>query len=73
VDFILGNHTAIEIKAKTTVSPSDLKGLVALAEEGLLKRYLCVCLEPRPRKVGAIEILPLTEFLGRLWSGTYVG
>lgn len=71
VDFILGDHTAIEIKSKTTVTPADLKGLMALSEEALLKRYLCVSLEPRPRRVGPIEILPLMEFLERLWAGSY--
>jgi len=71
VDFILGDHTAIEVKAKAVVSPADLKGLRALAEESLLRRYICVCLEPRPRRVGSIEVLPLASFLERLWSGEY--
>ena len=48
-----------------------MKGLRALAEESLLRRYICVCLEPRPRRVGAIEVLPLTGFLNSLWSGEY--
>jgi predicted AAA+ superfamily ATPase len=71
VDFILGDHTAIDVKAKTTVSTSDLKGLMALAEESLLRRYVCVCLDPRPRRVGNIDVLPLAVFLEHLWSGTY--
>jgi predicted AAA+ superfamily ATPase len=71
VDFILGDHTAIEVKAKTTVSPTDLKGLMALAEESLLRRYVCVCLESRPRRVGNIDVLPLAIFLERLWSDVY--
>ena len=71
VDFILGDHTAIEVKAKANIGSDDLKGLAALAEENLLKRYVCVCLEPRIRRVGAIDVLPLTEFLNRLWNGTY--
>jgi predicted AAA+ superfamily ATPase len=68
VDFILGDHTAIEVKAKENVSPQELKPLRALAEEKQLKRYLCVSLEPRARKVNGISILPLTEFLDALWS-----
>lgn len=47
VDFILGDHTAIEVKAKENVSPDDLKSLRAIAEENKLKRCLCVSLEPR--------------------------
>ena len=71
VDFILGDHTAVEVKAKDNVSASDLKSLVALAEEQRLKRYLCVCLEPRPRQVNGISVLPYREFLNALWDGEY--
>jgi predicted AAA+ superfamily ATPase len=68
VDFIIGDHTAVEVKAKENVSPHDLKSLRALAEEKQLKRYLCVSLEPRPRKIEGISVLPLTDFLGALWN-----
>ncbi len=71
VDFILGDHTAIEVKAKDNVSPQDLKSLRALAEEEKLKRYLCVSLEPRPRQVGGITILPFRKFLEALWNGEF--
>jgi predicted AAA+ superfamily ATPase len=71
VDFLLGDHTAVEVKAKTNVSHQDLKSLRALAEEKILKRYICVSLEPRPRKVGDISVLPLRSFLGALWAGEY--
>jgi uncharacterized protein len=33
VDFIIGDHTEIEVKAKQNLSPVDLKSLNALAEE----------------------------------------
>ena len=72
VDFIIGDHTAIEVKAKENVSPQDLKSLRALAEEKQLKRYLCVSLEPRARKVEGVSVLPLSEFLEALWGGEYV-
>ena len=68
VDFIIGDHTAIEVKAKENVSPHDLKSLRALAEEKQLKRYLCVSLEPRARKIEGISVLPLTDFLEALWN-----
>jgi len=71
VDFILGDHTAVELKAKANVSASDLKPLRALAEEQLLKRLLFVCFEPRPRKIEGISVLPLSHFLDALWSGEY--
>jgi predicted AAA+ superfamily ATPase len=71
VDFILGDHTAVEVKAKENVSPQDLRSLRALAEEKMLKRYLCVCLEPRPRKTEGVAVLPFRVFLEALWSGEY--
>jgi predicted AAA+ superfamily ATPase len=71
VDFILGDHTAVEVKAKENVSPQDLKSLRALAEEKKLKRYICVCLEPRPRTVEGIAILPYKAFLTALGDGEY--
>jgi len=71
VDFIIGDHTAIEVKAKDNLSSNDLKSLKAIAEEKKLKRYLAVCLEPRTRKLGEILILPYEQFLKSLWSGEY--
>ena len=71
VDFILGDHTAIEVKGKATVSAGDLKGLRALAEEGTFRRYLCVCLAPRRRRIGHVEVLSYAEFLASLWNGDY--
>jgi predicted AAA+ superfamily ATPase len=71
VDFIIGNHTAIEVKAKENISPQDIKSLKALSEEKKLKRYLCVCLEPRLRRIDGIVILPLKQFLKALWNGEY--
>lgn len=71
VDFIMGDHTAIEVKAKANLSARDLKSLRALMEEKKLKRYLCVSLEPRRRKWENITILPLQEFLESLWSHEY--
>jgi len=71
VDFILGDHTAIEVKAKENLSIHDLKPLRALSEERKLKRYLCVSLEPRKRNLENLTILPLREFLEALWSREY--
>ena len=71
VDFILGDHTAVEVKAKENLSTHDLKPLRALAEEKKLKRYLCVSLEPRKRNLDNLTILPLKEFLEALWNREY--
>jgi predicted AAA+ superfamily ATPase len=71
VDFIFGDHTAVEVKAKENVSAQDLRSLRALAEEKQFERYLCVSLEPRARKVDGISVLPIIEFLQALWNGDY--
>jgi len=68
VDFVIGDHTAIEVKAKANVSTQDLKSLHALAEERKFRSLICVSLEPRARKVGAVSILPVGEFLSALWD-----
>lgn len=71
VDFIIGDHTAVEAKPKRTVGDVDMRSLRALADEKKLKRYVCVSLETRRRRVGDVMILPFTEFLENLWGGTY--
>jgi predicted AAA+ superfamily ATPase len=71
VDFIIGDHTAVEVKAKENVSSQDVKSLVALAEEKGLKRYLCVSLEPRMRKFQGVTVFPFREFLEELWGGAF--
>lgn len=71
VDFILGDHTAVEVKAKDHVSPQDLKSLRALAEEKRMKRYLLVSFESRKRQVGEVTVLPWQIFLTELWNGKY--
>jgi predicted AAA+ superfamily ATPase len=71
VDFVLADAAAIEVKAKNPVGERDLRGLRALREEALLRHYLVVSLEARPRTVDGIQILPWQEFLDRLWSGAF--
>lgn len=71
VDFILNDRTAIEVKAKANVSDRDLRGLRALQEERLLKRYIVVSQETTPRRVAGIEILHWQDFLDRLWEGEF--
>jgi hypothetical protein len=37
--------------------------------QGKLKTYACVTLDPEPRIVDGMTILPVPLFLERLWSG----
>ena len=68
VDFLIDDHTAVEVKAKRNVSSEDIKPLRVLAQERKFKRYVCVSLEDRERKVGDIHIIPYRDFLEKLWS-----
>lgn len=71
VDFIIGDHTAVEVKSATRVTPRHLRGLSALAEEKKLKRYILVSHDPIPAKVQGIECLSWQRFLKDLWDGRF--
>jgi predicted AAA+ superfamily ATPase len=71
VDFVLGDHTAIDVKAKENVTPRELRGLHALAEERPIRSAVCVSLDPRPRRVGDVRVLPYGDFLDALWAGEF--
>ena len=71
VDFILGDHTAIEVKAKKNVSSRDIRSIRALADEKKFKRLICASLETRARRVGGVLVLPYQEFLRRLWTNEF--
>ncbi len=72
VDFIF-DDIAIEVKSSKTIGKDDLKGLIALSEEGKMKNYILVCLEEKERTVGKIKVLPWDRFLSKLWSGSLSG
>jgi predicted AAA+ superfamily ATPase len=71
VDFLLGDDTAIEVKATELVSEKHLKGMRALAEEMNIKHQIIVSMDPVPRQVDVVKILPVTVFLEQLWQGCY--
>jgi len=72
VDFIVGDESAIEVKAKSNVGSRDLRGLRALQEENRLKNYTVVSLEPVERRINDIRILPWQVFLRELWEAGLV-
>lgn len=70
VDFIIGDRLALEVKASQSINDKDLRGLRAIASEGTFEGRILICREPHPRKTDdGIYILPLPEFVQRLWSG----
>src|SRR5574344_1158876 len=68
VDFTIGTELAIEVKSTNDVQDKHLKGLRALREENIFKRFIVVCREERPRMNDGIEILPWNYFLDQLYS-----
>lgn len=54
------------------VHEGDIRSLLALREDGPVKKCCVVCLEKEPRKIHpAIEILPWRVFLKQLWNGDF--
>ena len=69
---MLNREIAIEVKASSRVSPGDLKGIRALAEDLPLRQKLVVSAEPTERWVDDVRIVPHQTFLQELWQGTLV-
>ena len=68
VNFLF-EEVAVEVKAKRVVGARDLRGLRALREENLFTQHLLVCMEPMPRLLDGIRVLPWEAFLDSLWAG----
>ncbi len=73
VDLIVGNELAIEIKSSRDIQDKHLKGLRALKEEKLIKKYFLISQVPQKRITkDKIEIWPWTDFLNQLWNGDLI-
>ncbi|MCG2725743.1 MAG: ATP-binding protein [Elusimicrobia bacterium] len=68
VDCVVGDRLAIEFKSGDMVSERHLRGLKALREEGLVKNFAVVSLDPQKRVVDGITVYPWREFLIALWA-----
>ncbi len=71
VDFILGDmKIAIEAKSSSNINDSHLKNLRELKKEyPTIKERILVCMEKQTRITSdGIVILPITEFISRLWA-----
>jgi uncharacterized protein len=69
VDFIIGDETAIEVKAADKITEKHCKGISALSEEICLKKSIIVYTGERPLKIGAVHAYPVKDFLALLWNG----
>lgn len=68
VDFLIGDEIAIEVKASPRVHDRDGKGLLALKEEGIVKRFYLVSQDQQEMAKDNIQRLHWRTFLSRLWS-----
>ena len=71
VDLIIGDHTAIECKATPKVSPRDMNGLLALAEEKKWKNLILVSQDKIEKKAHGIQCIYWKTYLENLWNGSY--
>lgn len=69
VDFLLADEIAIEVKGTEMANERHAKGLRALSEDLPLKKQILVTNDPRPRKMGDVDVLPIRLFLEQLWAG----
>jgi predicted AAA+ superfamily ATPase len=69
VDFLIGNDTAIEVKASRNISNKHLKGLRALKEEGQFKQFFLVSFDETNRETDdGIRLLYWKSFTEKLWG-----
>ncbi len=66
VDYLVGDHTAIEVKSSQQVSPKHLRGLEALAEEGIFKNFFLVTQDKLALKKGKVTCLYWEDFLQKI-------
>ena len=72
VDFIVGDDTAIEVKATRHIVDRDLRGVKALKEERLVKRVFGVSQDDIETTRDGIACVNWRTFLERLWAGRIV-
>ncbi len=73
VDYLVGDHTAIEVKATRRVTEKHLHGLRAISEEQILKKLILISQDPIATVKGKIACLHWEEFLKKLWDGKICG
>jgi predicted AAA+ superfamily ATPase len=68
VDFLIGQRTAIEVKATRRVVESDFKGLNALAEEGVFEDFFLITQDSIATRNGQCRAMYWEQFLTDLWA-----
>lgn len=68
VDFVIGDHTAIEVKSAKKISKSDTKALKMLKEEKKFRNLFIVSRDEISASFDGIKSLHWEKFLKKLWS-----
>jgi len=68
VDFILNEKVAVEVKLTKNVTSTHLKGLRAIKEENILKRYILISQDKQSKVVDGIELMYWADFITLLWE-----
>ena len=68
VDFVVGSHTAIEVKSSQNSTKRDHKNLKKISEEGDFKNLIVVSRVPKAMVVEGVHHLPLEVFVQMLWD-----
>lgn len=69
VDFVVGSHTAIEVKATKRVDIRDTKGLRAISEEADFRNLLIVSQDEIEAIHEGIRCIHWKTFVDELWAG----
>jgi len=72
VDFLIGETTAIEVKASKKVSRNDFNGLKYLKEEGIFRNLILVSQDPVSSREDEILAVPWQRFLKDLWEDKFI-
>ena len=72
VDFLVGDEIAVEVKGADLITERHLTGIRALTEEMRLKKKIVVSMDEMPRRLGDVDILPISRFLEMLWDGEII-
>ncbi|MBA7528039.1 hypothetical protein ES705_20222 [subsurface metagenome] len=72
VDFLVGTEAAIEVKSGSRVSDRHLKGLRALAEEGIITSLFFISFDELDRRTDdGIRVLHWRTFLQEMWADSF--
>ncbi len=72
VDFLIGSRFAIEVKSTKHVTPTDYKGLKALAEEDIFSDFFLVSQDPVTTRQKNLHSIHWKDFLENLWLGNII-